>query len=901
MSLEKGWSMEINLRRLLLSILSIALWATWALPARGQDECEQLLIEADSAFQIGRLEEALESLEKCLTSDPTRAARVPVFALKAKVQLELDDREAAAETILKLLQLVPGYRGDPLRDPPLFLSMVDELRQADTTVTVRSVSKTPEELRRAPATVAVVTAEEIERRGYLDLEALLHDLPGFDLSRSHGLTYSNAYQRGLRTAATTRTLLLIDGVEENDLRTGVAHLSRQIPLSNVERVEVVYGPASSIYGSGAFGGVIQVITKLPEEAAAEGAYGGQAQVAAGSFGTGYLDAILADQTRGGRFGWTLTGRIFRSAGHDLSRFPEWDYDGAAFEAAGYRRLLRIAGEAGVASFQDFLAGAGLADCSGRPGCEYAAGGGSVELTAAGVGRAAELDRAAYRESLGGRPPAFSNPTEDWSLNGKIRISGVELGFQSWRREEAPTPSFTDLTAPGGDNGALWIPRQNRFYGKYHGRLGQRSSFVYGIQFKEHRLDGGSFLPSLSAYANGLMDLEDLLGGRQASWSGLYHYSSSNQLVNELTVTSVISDHFTLVGGVEVRESSIAATTIRSPEENPAATGRPAPGILGGNQFDVRDLALYLQATYRPWEERPLQLVFGGRLDDNQVRESDGYGRHHSPRLAVVYTPGDVVLKAIYSHGFQDATLSQKYLAAEGRQLANPGLGPETVDNLELSASWRPSERLALELAAYRAETGDVIRLTEVPCPAGTFCFGDTISQYRGAGELEIRGVQASASFQTERYTFFGNYTYADPRDTSLDLAVGDVARHRLNLGANAAFFGRRLNLNLRANHVGSRRTGAGTTVVANPLTEIDAYTVAHLTVGYKNRGPERSAEGDEGVWGRFLHGAGLDLIVNNLFDEDYFHPGVGDADGIVYASRLPQPERHALLRLSLSF
>ena len=91
-----------------------------------------------------------------------------------------------------------------------FLRLLAEVRSETATVEVSSVSKTRESLREAPATAIVVTAEEIERRGYHDLEALLDDLPGFDVSRTNGWTYSNVYLRGYRSDETNRMLVLID-------------------------------------------------------------------------------------------------------------------------------------------------------------------------------------------------------------------------------------------------------------------------------------------------------------------------------------------------------------------------------------------------------------------------------------------------------------------------------------------------------------------------------------------------------------------------------------------------------------------------------------------------------------------------------------------------------------------
>src|SRR6185436_20704138 len=104
--------------------------------------------------------------------------------------------EEAREAVAALLRADPGYEPGP---PPKFARLVEEIRRAEVTVQTSSVSKTAESLREAPATVVVVTGEEIERRGYLDLEELLYDLPVFDVSRSNGAIYSSFYMRGFRS------------------------------------------------------------------------------------------------------------------------------------------------------------------------------------------------------------------------------------------------------------------------------------------------------------------------------------------------------------------------------------------------------------------------------------------------------------------------------------------------------------------------------------------------------------------------------------------------------------------------------------------------------------------------------------------------------------------------------
>ena len=77
----------------------------------------------------------------------------------------------------------------------------------------------------------MITGDDIRRRGYLDIEAVLHDLPGFDFSKRAGASYSNIYQRGYRSLETNRTLLMVVGVEDNDLASSTAWISRRNAVS----------------------------------------------------------------------------------------------------------------------------------------------------------------------------------------------------------------------------------------------------------------------------------------------------------------------------------------------------------------------------------------------------------------------------------------------------------------------------------------------------------------------------------------------------------------------------------------------------------------------------------------------------------------------------------------------
>ncbi|MCP5267670.1 MAG: TonB-dependent receptor [Zoogloeaceae bacterium] len=108
------------------------------------------------------------------------------------------------------------------------------------------------------ADVTVIGKEEIEQAGQTTLEQLLARQPGIQYTANGGPgTNSSLFIRG---ASQKQSIVLIDGVRFGSATTGDAALSR-IPLSQIERIEILRGPASSLYGADAIGGVIQIFTK----------------------------------------------------------------------------------------------------------------------------------------------------------------------------------------------------------------------------------------------------------------------------------------------------------------------------------------------------------------------------------------------------------------------------------------------------------------------------------------------------------------------------------------------------------------------------------------------------------------------------------------------------------------
>ena len=119
----------------------------------------------------------------------------------------------------------------------------------------------------APSSITVVTADEIQRHGYRTLASVLQSVRGFFIT--YDRNYSSVGVRGFARPGdyNTRILLLVDGHRLNDNLYDEAMLGTEFPvdINLIQQIEIIRGPASSLYGSNALFAVINVITKRGRE------------------------------------------------------------------------------------------------------------------------------------------------------------------------------------------------------------------------------------------------------------------------------------------------------------------------------------------------------------------------------------------------------------------------------------------------------------------------------------------------------------------------------------------------------------------------------------------------------------------------------------------------------------
>lgn len=258
-------------------------------------------------------------------------------------------KRRGAKLILYALNcvLASSYPGASfgIEDRQIFEMPLEELLNLD----ISTASKFPQKKMDAPAAVTVITAKDIKDFGYLTLADVIRSIRGTYTTYDRAYEYFGARGFGRSGDYNSRLLLMIDGRRVNDGIYDGASVGTDglIDLEDVERIEFVPGSGSSIYGSNALFGVMNVITKQGKDL--------QGVNLAGGFGSFGMDREKA--SAGYRFengvDTLLSLSRYRSDGHKSLYFPEFDSAGSSNGIAHYQdgdKADRFFGKLGYKSF-----------------------------------------------------------------------------------------------------------------------------------------------------------------------------------------------------------------------------------------------------------------------------------------------------------------------------------------------------------------------------------------------------------------------------------------------------------------------------------------------------------------------------------------------------------------------
>ncbi|MBI5641704.1 MAG: TonB-dependent receptor [Nitrospirae bacterium] len=219
-------------------------------------------------------------------------------------------------TLTVLLLLTQNSRAEDYVSasaPALGQMSIEELMQIEV-ATVQTASKYVQKVSEAPSAISVITSEEIRKYGYRTLADLLRSVRSFYITHDRNYSFTGVRGFGRPGDYNTRLLLLVDGHRINDNIYDQAFVGTEfiLDIDLIERVEIIRGPGSSLYGANAFFGIINVITR-----SVSGLKGAEVSGEAGSFRT-------------------YKGRL--SYGGILRNGPEMVLSASTYESKGRGRL-----------------------------------------------------------------------------------------------------------------------------------------------------------------------------------------------------------------------------------------------------------------------------------------------------------------------------------------------------------------------------------------------------------------------------------------------------------------------------------------------------------------------------------------------------------------------------------
>lgn len=702
-------------------------------------------------------------------------------------------------------------------------------------------SAQPESVRDVPGAMVIIDADQIRQRGYDSLDDIVQDLPGFDNIVTNGTEHLVAYQRGYRTPWTQRTLLLINGRVDNNLWNHTAHLSRQYPITLIERVEVLYGPSGAIYGPNAFLGVINIITRQGE-AIADGKTTLNIELSRGNYQSQALDLTLLGHQ--GDLSFSVGGRAFTSDEAPIEDYSDWGYTDPA--------LLRDPNYWG-----DGI-GQGTDAISGRPSPA-----GDINVD----GQVTEDER------VRGQPLGkYHDPSENYSLFGELHLGALSVGANHWHSDEGYGPYYSFADAQPN---AHWISESTQGYARYLHTLSAQTALRTDLTYRESRVGGDwaeSFTGAVSlsewnSFSNSWR-FEQLLSHQ---WSEDLNLTAGIKYERKrLTKIYMVCNYFDGLGvcpaqaanssdGISSDGSGIRqADEITSENYTPLPPSVPKRGMPDYNRIDTVDTGAFVQAIY-DWQK--LRFNLGLRWDRNSE-----YGADINPRLATIYHwRPDTSFKLVYGEAFQEPSPKDLYGDFSGRA-ANTSLSPEKARNIELILTHQ-STYLLHDMSVFRAEYEDAI--------AGAQNVGGRSVQgfeYRGSATFDhplagLPAITGNFYYTYTRATAEQQFNNATGEWDQRRAEQGDIAPHKVTAILNLPLADA-ISLNLRGNWVAARNLFSENPLRAdqNPLRE-----------------QNRQAPGYFKLDAHLLYDTGrlrIGLKAENLTGTRYLHPGVeGAASG----------------------
>ncbi|MCP3662281.1 MAG: TonB-dependent receptor [Gammaproteobacteria bacterium] len=577
---------------------------------------------------------------------------------------------------------------------------------------------------KAPAVATVITAEEIKEMGATNLDQVLESVPGLHVSLS-SVRFSPVYSvRGIHTDSNPQVLMLLNGVPLTQVFFGDRGPNSTLPAASIQRVEVIRGPGSAVYGADAFAGVINVITK-----SAADIDGTEAGVRVESFDTKGL--------------WLLHGGEL--GGFDVAFSLE-----ASTTDGDEGRII----QSDAQSFFDSLSGT---SASLAPG--------PADTREERVDIRLELSRDQWtarlwnwRQSDGGVGPGLAQALDPEGV-GETDNYLFDVTYR-----EPDISQFWDLTARASYMDINTRSRQTLYPAGTILRIGTTGAL-------EGNIDPAGGVPVV--FTNGLIGNPEV-------------YEQHARFDLSSFYTGFDNHHLRLAGGVHYVELDPKESKNFGPGVIDGATLLPFD-TFDGTLTDVtgtpyaymsnEDRTVYYASLQDEWSLAPdWELTAGLRYD----HYSD-FGSTVNPRLALVWnTRHDLTTKFLYGRAFRAPSFAELYDINNPVILGNPDLVPESINTGEIAFDYRPTFDLQTGLNLFAYQIDDMIRFA--PDPGGGTSTAQNTSGQRGYGfELEAEWDLS------EKLSLGGNYAYQHATEWETGSAVPNAPAHQIYLNGKWRF------------------------------------------------------------------------------------------------------------------
>lgn len=755
---------------------------------------------------------------------------------------------------------------------------------------VSAASTEVKTVREAPAAVYVITEDMMRDRGYLYLYDALRDAPGFDITWMGGLYGPILSQHGVDTPENNKLILMIDGVVDNNLSAGTAQIYMQYSLHDVKRIEILYGPASALYGANAMTGLINIITKTGEDLKG-------ITVEAGSM-------VWDPQFRRlGRSADVAMGRVWEDSNHKkidvAGAFHIVDTPGPTLKLHSDEARSDLPDDPAAANYYfspDYIGSAevGTYMAQGRATIE------SLGLT------------------FGGDVWQHNGGQGTYGHEGFVFLNGFQNKPDTWNFWNGT--AFLNYTRPlqtSLKNNFNFIYRGTRLlddsYDAYFttpgtGPYGPGAPGVAGSRYfrPDHSVKFDDNLkwnisPKMDLTAGGSAELM-----RVSDYQLSTGYSFDNQILLDEGTKPVVDknrlyDYNDYSGYVEHNWDVSSKWTLTTGMRLDVfrLTGDQTPTFFGTKDVDANGNCLPDAPDCKTQAEAD---AAGASEISGVYYIYSPYDRTRTtvnPRIGAVYTvsPKKLTLKMLYGEGFRMPTVRELF-SVTGSRFSNPALSSEKIRTAELSTIYEIRERGYLDLDVFYTVPTDIIQLSssKVKRPGRS----SVLNQFQNVGRARIFGFDLAAQIKAaENIDLFGYYSFLNPRYTSINETnlshVPDTenpkdasdriprqATNKATLGASFYWWNRRMIITPRINIVGERPS-----IITSSIQDVSAYGSFNISAVVRDLGWK-------GLW--------VQGVLYNVTNADILDPGFRTANKVNdFPAAHPQPGVHLFLNVGYEY